>query len=136
MIPFLGRTVIGCILIKTTKQKYLPLYKACPLSRFSLLLPCFSKLPNIESRKHATSLIPTWISFVSVLFNFLISLRQFLFQRSARILANDGFTKPGTNFFKFISHATTRRRNETPDLNVSSLRRRMRPILFFDLFRG
>jgi hypothetical protein len=70
---------------------------------------------------------------MSILFNFLISPRQFIFKGSFQDL--DMLTKPETNFFKFISHATTRRRDENPDLNVASLRRRVRPILDFDLFR-
>jgi hypothetical protein len=64
---------------------------------------------------------------MSILFNFLISPRQFIFKGSFQDL--DGFTKPETYFFKFISHATTRRRNENPDLTFASLRRRVRPIL-------
>jgi len=46
---------------------------------------------------------------MSILFNFLISPRQFIFKGSFQDL--DMLTKPETNFFKFISHATTQRRN-------------------------
>jgi hypothetical protein len=43
---------------------------------------------------------------MSILFNFLISPRQSIFKGSFQVL--DMLTKPETNFFKFISHNSTK----------------------------
>jgi hypothetical protein len=52
---------------------------------FVVMMPPFFSGFGVFPSIPRPSLIPTWKPFVSVIFNFLISLRQFLFQRSFQV---------------------------------------------------